>query len=253
MTPSRRVFEYSDHGVPRLINKICKLALKACETNGSKTVTPEIVAAIGERFKRFTRDDKIDDEEPAAEAAPAAEKPKKTRKSKAVEAETPADKSEATIIPIVPGGEPAVLEDEPLQVAASAHINDAPSSDTRIGFFGSASYIQAQREKDFTDKASFYPEGSRPATDAAPDAESAPEYPDRVKISPVQVCMDELVRTGALDKAKGVTRLERMKMAGQLAAEEIKKHPEVVGIAGDPVVMWKELRNEILTAVGGGK
>ncbi len=48
------LWEYSEHGVPRLINKICKLSLKAGETNGFSDVNGLIVAQIGERFKKLT-------------------------------------------------------------------------------------------------------------------------------------------------------------------------------------------------------
>jgi len=48
------VWEYSEHGVPRLINKICKLSLKAGETNGFTTIDGEVVRQIGERFQKLT-------------------------------------------------------------------------------------------------------------------------------------------------------------------------------------------------------
>ena len=48
------IWEYSEHGVPRLINKICKLCLKAGETNGFNVVDGEIVQQIGERFQKMT-------------------------------------------------------------------------------------------------------------------------------------------------------------------------------------------------------
>ena len=50
----RAIWEYSEHGVPRLINKICKLCLKAGETNGFNIVDGEIVKQIGERFQKMT-------------------------------------------------------------------------------------------------------------------------------------------------------------------------------------------------------
>jgi general secretion pathway protein A len=48
------VWEYSEHGVPRLINKMCKLSLKAGETNGFATIDGEVVRQIGERFQKLT-------------------------------------------------------------------------------------------------------------------------------------------------------------------------------------------------------
>jgi type II secretory pathway predicted ATPase ExeA len=49
------IWEYSDQGVPRLINKICKLCLKAGETNELLTISAEVAAQIGERFQRLSK------------------------------------------------------------------------------------------------------------------------------------------------------------------------------------------------------
>jgi type II secretory pathway predicted ATPase ExeA len=48
------LWEYSEHGVPRLVNKIAKLCLKAGETNNFHVITGEIVQQIGERFDKMT-------------------------------------------------------------------------------------------------------------------------------------------------------------------------------------------------------
>jgi type II secretory pathway predicted ATPase ExeA len=48
------LWTYSEHGVPRLINKICKLSLKAGETNRFDMINGEVVQQIGERFQRLT-------------------------------------------------------------------------------------------------------------------------------------------------------------------------------------------------------
>ena len=48
------LWEYSEHGVPRLINKICKLSLKAGETNEFALISGEVIRQIGERFRHLT-------------------------------------------------------------------------------------------------------------------------------------------------------------------------------------------------------
>ena len=48
------LWEYSEHGVPRLVNKVAKLCLKAGETNEFHVITGEIVQQIGERFDKMT-------------------------------------------------------------------------------------------------------------------------------------------------------------------------------------------------------
>lgn len=49
------IWEFSEHGVPRLINKICKLCLKAGETNEFKTITGEIASQIADRFQKLSK------------------------------------------------------------------------------------------------------------------------------------------------------------------------------------------------------
>ncbi len=46
------LWEYSEHGTPRLVNKICKLCLKAGETNEFQAIDAETVNQIGERFQK---------------------------------------------------------------------------------------------------------------------------------------------------------------------------------------------------------
>ncbi len=238
----KAVYHYSENGVPRLVNKIAKLALKAGETNDTRQVGREIVEAVGERFRRFTREAA----EPTDDASELkVEKPKKARKRAKAQ---PVDAvTEETIVAGQEQSAPT-LEHAPMRAAAEGGEDTTVSAESTLGFYGSAASSFRQQQKDFTDRASFYPGDDQNDENAPPqNAEEA-----AAAVSPVQVCMDDLMRTGALDKARGASKLERMKMAGQLAADEIKKHPEVVSLASDPVTMWKELRNEILTAVTAG-
>ena len=48
------LWHHSERGVPRLVNKLCKLCMKAGETNGFRVIEDEVVTQIGERFQRFT-------------------------------------------------------------------------------------------------------------------------------------------------------------------------------------------------------
>jgi type II secretory pathway predicted ATPase ExeA len=49
-----KLWEHSDYGVPRLINKLSKLCLKAGETNNFAVITGEVVDQIGSRFHKLT-------------------------------------------------------------------------------------------------------------------------------------------------------------------------------------------------------
>jgi type II secretory pathway predicted ATPase ExeA len=46
------LWTYSEHGTPRLVNKICKLCLKAGETNEFPRIEAEVVNLIGQRFAK---------------------------------------------------------------------------------------------------------------------------------------------------------------------------------------------------------
>ncbi|RMD91742.1 MAG: hypothetical protein D6813_07115 [Calditrichaeota bacterium] len=50
-----RIWEHSEHGVPRLVNRICKLAMKAGETNHLSVINGEVIDAIAARFIRTTK------------------------------------------------------------------------------------------------------------------------------------------------------------------------------------------------------
>ena len=49
------IWEFSEHGVPRLINKICKLCLKAGETNEFETISGEVASQIADRFQKLSK------------------------------------------------------------------------------------------------------------------------------------------------------------------------------------------------------
>jgi general secretion pathway protein A len=253
----KAVYEYSENGVPRLVNKICKLALKAGETNALAQITPELVAAIGERFRRFTRAEKKADG-PADAPSDRAKKPRKSRTKTLPDATTNGG-SEAPIetvpVPAFVSAEESAAEPEPAltldstgdagaaatpDVGASEGVGDVGGDGEHIehGFSASAAY-QKQILKE-TDNVSGYDEKGSAADELHVDGDG-PQTPEKV-------CVDEALRPDVLEKARHADRVERMKMAGQLAAEEIKKHPEVVSHVSDPVEMWKELRDDILSA-----
>jgi type II secretory pathway predicted ATPase ExeA len=47
-------WKYSDQGVPRLINKIAKLCLKAGETHGLRQIDADVVYQVGRQFEKIT-------------------------------------------------------------------------------------------------------------------------------------------------------------------------------------------------------
>jgi type II secretory pathway predicted ATPase ExeA len=49
------LWEVSENGIPRLVNKICKLSLKAAQTNRIEKIDEDIVSAVSARFQRSYR------------------------------------------------------------------------------------------------------------------------------------------------------------------------------------------------------
>ena len=192
-----RIHEFSD-GVPRLVNKMCKLCLKAGQTNGLQSIDGEIASAIADRFqKTFGPSKKIKDKaakekraEEKAEAKLRKEKPRVTRPREEMMAEAP----------------------------------------------GPAAPVQEDQSQEVLE--------TEPALDAATEEVVAPqEVADEVQ-------GEEQVLAGVteevIEKAKQLDKYERLRFAGQIAARQIKMHPEMVKKAQDPVARWKDLRQEIM-------
>jgi len=103
------LWKHSEQGVPRLVNKICKLCLKAGETNGFHLIDERIVDQIGSRFTRLrSRPDQKEDRHterepqktferspgtridfPSLEAVPKTQKDEALRAARTVETTTP--------------------------------------------------------------------------------------------------------------------------------------------------------------------
>ena len=225
----RALFDYSEHGVPRLVNKIAKLAMKAGETNALAEIGPDVVSAIGERFKRFTKF--------------AAKSAKKDKVDVGAEAAAAVEPQEELLMPVEPEG---FAEG----ASADAHVEMAaePSAPEPA--------VEGAPDASVPDREPVYAQAAAETTPRFGAAEAEPSDGDNGNggngddgaLSLTRVCLDEALRPEILERVRSADRVERIKMAGQLAAEQIKRHPEVVTQKGDPVVTWKELRNEILSA-----
>lgn len=245
----RAIYQYSEEGVPRLVNKIAKLALKAGETCEAPAVGTEIIESIGERFKRFTGKRK---KAPVQEAKPEAVTQE--------DAQTPVQEAEVSFA----GPESnrlASLEWGPQEPTDGEGIWPASRE--------SSPEEMPEAETDQEDNGGYYYEPKR--TDEAEEFETdhklgevlvesgavEPEHVDAAlemqQNDPSGRKLGEiLVESGVISEAQvaaALTQQERTKLAGRIAAEEIKKHPEYTAQRSDPVVAWQELRNEILSAM----
>jgi type II secretory pathway predicted ATPase ExeA len=200
------LWEYSEHGVPRLINKMCKLSLKAGETNEFMLISGEVVRQIGERFRHL-----------AGPAIPK-RKPRKRPEGEAVIEE--------------------VVEKEPETEAA--RVSDDPGALSVEAFTERRRFeeVEGAQEKEVT------PEKALPANVPAPAPEERVHKKDisaEVEVGGLKLTVN--IPHHIVKQAQSSTQEHRMKIAGALAAQIMKKHEELTSASSvDPISMWSDLR-----------
>ena len=208
-----RLWEYSEQGVPRLINKICKLSLKAGETNQFQQITGEVVHQIGERFRNLTG--------PAVQKR----KPRKRSESKGI-AESieekpkevyvePADLSVDEFLDRRHSAEPASTEVEPVEEPIAAEER-APVA------------ISAEAVA---------------VTEEAPSVEK--DISEEIEIAGHKITVS--IPVHVIEQAQSSTPEHGLKVAGALAAQILKKHPELMSSPSiDPIHVWSDIRKLIV-------
>jgi general secretion pathway protein A len=204
------LWEYSNHGVPRLINKICKLCLKAGETNGFELIDGGTARQVAERFQKLT--------------GPALQKrrPRKRTGNNGVEKTADVEKLGAEQPP-----QHLMLEEEVFSPPEEAADQEPVES-------------QAAPDEAEAAPARSAPE---PAHEPPPSEiyEEAIVGKFKIKIGiPAQL----------LKMAVSSTRENRVKLAGMLAAQTLDKYPQLTSeTATDPVALWSEIKTLILNAL----
>jgi len=207
------LWEYSEQGVPRLINKICKLSLKAGETNQFQQITGEVVHQIGERFRNLTG--------PAVQKR----KPRKRSESKGI-AESieekpkevyvePADLSVDEFLDRRHSAEPASTQVEPIKEPMAAE-EMAPVA------------ISAEAVA---------------VTEEAPSVEK--DISEEIEIAGHKITVS--IPVHVIEQAQSSTPEHGLKVAGALAAQILKKHPELMSSPSiDPIHVWSDIRKLIV-------
>jgi type II secretory pathway predicted ATPase ExeA len=189
------IWDYSENGVPRLINKIAKLALKAGQTQALQTIDATIVRQIGTRFDRVSK----------------AVLPERRERVRDVD----------SMVQEIPGA--AMMHEE---LAASL----PPMPETLVAP---------------VDEPPEHPE-SRSNIDAglAPAVATAEQHPKQPLMADIIKFPEHIYL-----KAKEMPSDQRLKLAGQLAAEVLKRFPHLIqqlGSTNDPVPAWTILRNVVM-------
>jgi type II secretory pathway predicted ATPase ExeA len=189
------IWGYSEEGVPRLINKVAKLALKAGQTHGVQTINGVIVRQIGARFDRVS-------------------KPILPERRERTRGEGHVLRAEFSAEPVRDKSSHVVIEERATPPEAGKDQEHRRESTEEVS-------IRAVQ-------------GSAPSDSAARQAAMADfiKFPEHVYL-----------------KAKNLPGDQRIRLAGQLAAEVLKRYPHLIqqlGSGSDPVPAWTVLRNVVM-------
>jgi MSHA biogenesis protein MshM len=216
------LWEQSDHGVPRLVNKLSKLCLKAGETNQFEWISGEIVGQISSRFHKLT--------------GPAIQKRRSRRCIPTeVQSEEPpkADEPEVTEVVYADGA-----ASDRIQYEETAFISQEPLPEEQENAKG-GSLNPVEKEM-----MSFIPQKR---------SEGEPEHTKMD--SEAEMCIGQVrikikFPERLMRQSLSSNQEHRFKLAGGLAAETLRKYPHLMtSLSADPVPVWLEVRDFILKRI----
>ena len=235
------IWEGSEHGVPRLINKICKLCMKAGETNGLSTVDGEIVTQIANRFEKLT--------------GPAVQKRRPRKRLLNDEVPEIAGQIAADVISAVsPFPEEAVGRPDPVPDRQGV---DAQITESAENAEGEIRFETEEAARNDTDLQRANEDGSAPAfvpsTEATADAEQAPAeraaetVEDEEELCIAGTRIPIIIPPQVLEQVRTSPREYRDRTAGILAAQTLERHHVLVSTTvKDPVAVWGRIKDFIL-------
>ncbi|MBC8552054.1 MAG: AAA family ATPase [Candidatus Brocadiales bacterium] len=247
----RVMWECSEHGVPRLINKICKLSLKAGETNELTEISGEIIQQIGDRFRKMTR---------PAEA--------KRKQRKRYENETapepvkefqgntemnPEDHGEKSVEPF----DAEETKPEPV-LCLQNDVDKTLLPDPEESGDKEVSVCADERAKELfvvhngnEQKTRIFPEvvGFTGVQAHLENAAVNEEEQDEVNIGGRRFRLD--ISSSLIAQARASGQDQHNKLAGTIAAEALKKNVELTKVAAsaDPVPIWNEIKKFVLCKI----
>ncbi len=225
------LWEYSDHGVPRLINKLAKLCLKAGETNGFERIDGETVRRIGERFRnlagqvvRQKENRGGADEIVLLQGGIRTPEPERSCIGEAMPEETAPESCgpEAT-----PDGLEGPVPDIQVRILPPA-ASEMPAADP-------------EETPAHEDSAAplLLPEGA--AETGGPQDDGC----ETLLVRELDITIE--IPPELLRDAPYLDHDQRLRSAGYLAAQILKGNPELTsGPAADPINIWSEIRDAVL-------
>ncbi|HEU19836.1 MAG TPA: hypothetical protein ENO00_10775 [Deltaproteobacteria bacterium] len=241
------LWEHSDHGVPRLINKICKLSLKAGETNGFNVIDGKTLDQIGKRFKTLsgTAIQKRQDEKRDVDTSIDIKRRVPTAFQKQTET---LPREENPIVPftsawhVSAAGRKNAAQDDGLHVISDGVVALTPAD--RSGQFPLAESLPVKTLSDA-------PASSKMQAERGNEIDVVGR-PIEIRIGRVRISLR--IPPYIVKKAKDTTHENRMRLAGALAAQALRQYPQLISSpVMDPVDVWGEIRQSVLTALAAEK
>ncbi|HOW57677.1 MAG TPA: AAA family ATPase [Smithellaceae bacterium] len=263
----RIIYEYSDCGTPRLINKICKLCLKAGETNELKSISGAVAEQIAERFEKLSKtalqmrkprnrpESEITEDEFALGTEEIREKTDDDAEVLIAEKDSLIDEE---VLP------PAITEPPPLTEITPPTIKTevlSVTGETTPTIKKEVDSVTRQlTEDEQSEKKEIPPAAPREIVADIPAA-SPPPVAEIVRETPVHnESRDEILIRGysiqinipaqVLEQAKSADIIGRNKLAGYWAAQTIKENPQLTDSPLiDPVAVWHDIKDIVLKKI----
>jgi hypothetical protein len=245
-------WKYSDEGVPRLINKIAKLSLKAGETYGLEQVHGQVIYQVAQQFEKITplltargKARKKTEGQVQGEALPPITNFGFLNPSPNVEAHQPEEievkqqETEETPDPVETVSSPPVAEAEALPLALVS--NESPPLEL----------VENQELLPLvTESADSLLSSESLSTPEPAEKEMEPPHPSDGLLEDIRIGEFHLqisIPSEFIEQFLGSDQETRVKMAGLAAAQTLKSHNELsTSPAADPFSIWTELRSVIL-------
>ena len=224
------LWKHSQNGVPRLINKICKLCLRTGETNGSDHISGDVVDHIGQRFQKLSGS-AVQQRRPRKRFAEAMAQ-KQVQESNTKTEEILTDHTEHQTTPV-------------MEKLDSVELPDTVKTLTLVEGKGLEEKRNAQPVAENAGSKEMSARSGKPA--AVEDAS-----PVEIEINDMKVTIN--LPPHIIEQAQSLTGESRIKLAGALAAQTLQKHPQLMTSRfSDPVHVWGEIRESVLNIFGEDK
>jgi type II secretory pathway predicted ATPase ExeA len=270
------MWECSEHGVPRLINKICKLSLKAGETNELTEINGEIIQQIGDRFQKMTRPagakrkqrkrhENETTPEPVKELQDSLEAKPEDHSEKPVESVVADETKPEPVLRLQNDREMSVIADETIKEESAVH----DGIEQKIGMFPEGVRFAGERS---CPEDTMGIEENEDAGEVIPySTVKAGRFPDEIGFTDEQTYLEDTtgneekldevdiggqlfqvdISSSLIEQARASDPDQRNKMAGTIAAQVLKRNSELTKAAAsaDPVPIWNEIKKFVLCKI----